>query len=462
MIILNESNTKSSKSKRKYRCPYCEDVRLPKEKLIDHIDDKHEDMIPQGYTAARIVFNKINKKEVGHCVQCKKETKWNEDTWKYERFCSKKCSDEYSKQMKQRMINVYGKEHLLNDPEKQTEMLKHRSISGTYKFKDGGRKDYCGSYERKLLEFFDNVLNVNSNDIMTPGPTIEYEYNGNKLFWITDLYYTPYNLVFDVKDGGDNPNNRDMPEYRAKQEAKENTIKQMNKYNYIRLTNNNFQQLLLLLAELKQNLLEEDNPEYIVRINEGFVPATGPESGFINNIMINNVFVGSYFAKDELDKYWYTTSDKKLIKIERKDIPMGECHIFKYKEDCSWFNKIIEENLNQEVEFDNNYFYEMLTGKHMLTPDQIIFDENFEEVNSCYYNESLLILEASIYAFNDPSIPILDFDLQKQFKDKYSNLELRKNWNGYFAENVNTKNVTPYVEDISDLDESLLITLDNF
>ena len=98
----------------------------------------------------------------------------------------------------------------------------------------------------------------------------------------------------------------------------------------------------------------------------------------------------------------------------------------------------------------------------MLTPDQIIFDENFEEVNSCYYNESLLILEASIYAFNDPSIPILDFDLQKQFKDKYSNLELRKNWNGYFAENVNTKNVTPYVEDISDLDESLLITLDNF
>ena len=199
-----------------------------------------------------------------------------------------------------------------------------------------------------------------------------------------------------------------------------------------------------------------------MRINEGFVPATGPESGFINNIMINNVFVGSYFAKDELDKYWYTTSDKKLIKIERKDIPMGECHIFKYKEDCSWFNKIIEENLNQEVEFDNNYFYEMLTGKHMLTPDQIIFDENFEEVNSCYYNESLLILEASIYAFNDPSIPILDFDLQKQFKDKYSNLELRKNWNGYFAENVNTKNVTPYVEDISDLDESLLITLDNF
>ena len=199
-----------------------------------------------------------------------------------------------------------------------------------------------------------------------------------------------------------------------------------------------------------------------MRINEGFVPATGPESGFINNIMINNVFVGSYFAKDELDKYWYTTSDKKLIKIERKDIPMGECHIFKYKEDCSWFNKIIEENLNQEVEFDNNYFYEMLTGKRMLTPDQIIFDENFEEVNSCYYNESLLILEASIYAFNDPSIPILDFDLQKQFKDKYSNLELRKNWNGYFAENINTKNVTPYVEDISDLDESLLITLDNF
>ena len=265
-IILTEASKKATKNNRKYKCQYCK-ARLKKDKLIDHIDKNHQDLIPKDYTAARIVFNIINKKECGHCVQCKKETKWNEDTWRYERFCSHECSQEYSKIMKQRMVNTYGKEHLLNDPQQQEKMLKGRRISGTYKFSDGGVKDYCGSYELKLLEFMDKVMNIKSDDIITPGPIIEYKFNGEKLFWITDMYYIPANLVFDVKDGGDNPNNREMTEYRDKQDAKEYTISQLNKYNYIRLTNNNFQQLLLILAEIKMSMMDEDNPDYIIRIN---------------------------------------------------------------------------------------------------------------------------------------------------------------------------------------------------
>ena len=34
-----------------------------------------------------------------------------------------------------------------------------------------------------------------------------YMYNGKEHVWITDFLYEPYNLVFDIKDGGDNPNN---------------------------------------------------------------------------------------------------------------------------------------------------------------------------------------------------------------------------------------------------------------
>lgn len=466
MIILNEEtkdNIKKGKNQRNYKCPYC-NTRLPKERLITHIESQHEEMIPEKYTAARIVFNIINKKEVGHCVHCKKETEWDENTWKYKRYCSKKCSDEYSKIMKERMVNVYGKEHLLNDPNIQKSMLKNRSISGVYRFKDGGRRDYCGSYEKKLLEFMDKIMNVNSMDVMTPGPTIEYMYKGEKLFWITDLYYAPANLVFDVKDGGDNPNRREMEDYRDKQLAKEDTIKRMNKYNYIRLTDNNFQQLLLLLSELKMNMMDNDNPEYIIRVNEEFIPGTGRTDTFIVNRMMDGSFNSCYACRGNELEDWYSIMNNKLVKISSKDIPLNECHIFKYNGDGTEFINTLECNLNKEVEFNKEYFYETLTGKNILSPNQILYDENFEEVDSIYndLNENVAIFEASISMIDDASIPILDFPIQEQFQDKYSNLELRFNWKGYFARNIHTDNTTPYVESVTELSESILNKLNNF
>lgn len=175
-----EESMKTSKSTKKYKCPYCEhrDVKI---NLVYHVQDEHEEMIPQGYSAARVVFNSVNKKDHGTCIQCGKESPWNEETWKYERLCgNKKCHEDYVKTVKSRMINRYGVEHRLNDPEIQKQMLSNRKISGKYKFKDGGIRSYCGSYERKLLEFYDKVMNVHSDDIMTPGPIIEYEFEGKK------------------------------------------------------------------------------------------------------------------------------------------------------------------------------------------------------------------------------------------------------------------------------------------
>ena len=101
----------------------------------------------------------------------------------------------------------------------------------------------------------------------------------------------------------------------------------------------------------------------------------------------------------------------------------------------------------------------------MLSPDQIIYDtQNFEEVKSVYedYNDTITIFESSIEMFDKPSIPILEFDIQKEFKDRYPNLELRISPEGYFAMNINTNNTTPYVESIEDLKESMLIKLNNF
>lgn len=268
---MGTNNT--SKGKR-YKCPYCE-YRDYRSELIDHVDEEHEDMIPKNYTPARIVYNTINKKVNGSCMICHKETKWDEDKQRYNTLCgNKKCKDEYVKIVRSRMVKKYGTPNLLTDPNFQKKMLEHRSISGSYKFEDGGSVGYVGSYEKKFLEFMDKFLHIKSYDIMSPGPNIPYMYKGKEHVWITDYIYEPYNLVFDIKDGGDNPNTRDMKKYREKQIAKEKAIAEYGDYNYIRLTDNNFEQLISIFMELK----EKTDEKPLIRINESYIE----ESIFIN------------------------------------------------------------------------------------------------------------------------------------------------------------------------------------
>ena len=264
----------SNVKKRKYKCPFC-DNRYDRVRMITHIEKKHPEYISDDYTATRIVFNLVNKKEKGTCVMCGKESPWNEEKGRYDRFCSPECVKAYTKLADRRLKDVTGKtkQELLKDPEYQNKvMLSHRSISGEYTFQDGSKKKYVGTYEKNFLRFMDVFLNIKSEDIETPGPIIDYEYKGKKHKWITDAYYAPYNLVFDIKDGGDNPNNREMPKYRAKQDAKEDAIKKLNKYNYIRLTDNKFEQLIQLMMELKE-LYVDNNSIYdpIIRINESTI-----------------------------------------------------------------------------------------------------------------------------------------------------------------------------------------------
>lgn len=290
----------SKKYKKRYKCPYCEE-RLDREKLPDHIQKKHEDMIPQGYTASRVAFNTINKKSVGHCIICGKDTDWNEDKCRYERICNDpKCKKEYIRMTEERLKKARGvtKKEMLSNPEFQNKMLKGRSISGTYKFSDGGKLEYVGSYEKNFLEFMDKFLKVKSSDIQAPGPTIEYYFEGKKHFWITDYYYIPYNLVLDIKDGGENPNNREMASYRAKQVAKEKAIIQSGMYNYIRLTDNQFDQLIEIMLDLKESLMELEGSynqkmaqiKPVIKINEQSI-LEAVKKAKEENIPVHEVFI---------------------------------------------------------------------------------------------------------------------------------------------------------------------------
>ena len=259
---------------KRYKCPYCE-LRDERKKLIAHIDKRHEEMLPEGYDGARTVYDMINHTN-GHgtCRICKKDTQWNMSSQRYDVLCGNpKCKEAMREEYKKNMIRVKGTYNILNDPEQQQKMLANRKISGKYRYSDGTMFTYTGSYEKKLLEFEDAVMNIPSKDIMMPGPTIEYMYNGKKHFYIADQLYIPYNLIIEIKDGGDNKNGKETPGMIASREKtieKEKVITDKGEYNYLRLTNNDFVQLIEIFMELKDHYLIGDDSK-IVKINESCI-----------------------------------------------------------------------------------------------------------------------------------------------------------------------------------------------
>ena len=281
----------SSKRNIKFKCPYC-DNRMTKEDLVIHINDKHEEMIPEGYTAFRLVFNYVNKKPMeynGRCTECGGPTGWDENKGRYNRQCDKpSCKASYLRKFENNMMRTKGVTRISSTAEGQAKMLANRKISGTYKFQNGVEKTYTGSYELKALEFMDKVLNINPDDINCPGPILEYTYNDKKHLYITDFYYIPYNLIIEVKDGGKRPNKRDMPEYRGKQIAKEEYIIKNTDFNYLRLTDNDLSQLLAVFMDLKMQMVE-NNSDRVIHVNEDYLFESGKNDKKLYTISENNL-----------------------------------------------------------------------------------------------------------------------------------------------------------------------------
>lgn len=398
MRVIHES----SKSKRTYKCPYC-DLRGTKEKLIRHVDDKHDDMIPENYTPSRIIFNLINKKEKGSCIVCGNETLWNEDKCRYDRLCTNpKCKSIYRERVESNVKAVYGKtsKELLKDPNHQTKMLAGRRISGVYKWSDGECKTYTGEYERKTLEFCES-MGFKSEDILTPGPSIEYMYNGEKHFWITDIFIAPYNLAIDCKDGGDNPNNRPMKEYREKQIEKEKAIAKDGRYNYLRLTDNNFKQLIEVLALLKLQLVEDNRDERIIKINEAmfatigsFMPPEDTDNVYIVNYCKNSVFEGLGISKDlYMNDMIVRNEEGVLSRVDKSFLEDTQYSVYQYSGNID--KKNILDHIDSFV--SEGFLYENIFKKKYYCREQL-FSENIKETIDLptYFDAVYNVTRASI------------------------------------------------------------------
>ena len=475
-------------TERRIACPLCRRKDF-KDKLIRHIEKDHEDIIGE-ISAEQFLYDKTHPGS-GKCIVCGNKTDWNEKTGKYHRVCSNpRCKEELRAKFKKNMIRVHGKVSLLDDAAHQAKMLAHRSISGTYVYSDGTKFTYTGSYEHKAIEFMDKVLNCNSKDSIMPGPVIDYtDQYGNSRQWITDIYYVPYNLIIEVKDGGDNPNNRQMDEYRAKQVSKEAELIKLGEYNYLRLTDNKFVQLMEVLALLKDQEINEPNTtNKVIRINESAVyddrfftlddvekseeddnipqeydiirrlsdlkeyaarehmgvGAVGGIVGTMDGNMLVQYTPHRHSFSGEKDGFG-VVDDKKSTKLRVKsdndetEIVDKEPFLqdkfyksYRHKRDrVTWENAI---NL-----------YEEITGKVMLSKDQLEYDDDFTESNLDRDNKLTLMnaiysIESELYDTSLPLCDILDVNIAKsKLKEFPEGTMIMEDNNGYFAVDLESK-----------------------
>ena len=167
------------------------------------------------------------------------------------------------------MKKKYGKDTLLNDPEMQKKMLQNRSISGTYKFKDGTVINYTGSYELHFLKFIDESEVINPKDIDQCPYVFEYVYKGKKHFYLPDFYLNNFNIIIEIKDGGDNPNNHHKIQSvdKVKEKLKDQAIIDSKQYNYIKIVNKDYSMFLNLIKTLQDRSINDgDTGEYIIII----------------------------------------------------------------------------------------------------------------------------------------------------------------------------------------------------
>lgn len=242
-----------------FTCKICKEKYKSLEGLYSHIEEDHEEMIPRDMTVEQYYYYMKTGKSHGNCVICKATTKWNESTHKYHRFCSNpKCKEKYKEEFRKRMIGKHGKVHLLNDPEQQKKMLANRSISGTYKWSNNPQIEipYTGSYELDFLKNMDLFFNWDPEDIIMPSPhTYYYEYEGQKKFYIPDVFIPSLGLEIEIKDGGDNPNNHHKIQAvdKVKEKKKDDVMTSQKSFHYMKLMNKNYANLIVFLHEIKED-----------------------------------------------------------------------------------------------------------------------------------------------------------------------------------------------------------------
>ena len=255
---------------KKFSCPLCGNDYVSAPAVWAHMLKRHDEEIPKGFSADRYYYDLTHKGKITLCTECKQPTTWNPRTHKYHRICDKaECRESVRKAFQERMFRVRGTDNLAKDPEHQRKMLHGRSISGTYKWSDGGITDYTGSYEKAFLNSCDLMLDLKSSDIIGPSPnTYKYRYNGEVHFYIPDFYIPDLKIEIEIKDGGNNPNmhHKIQDVDKVKEKAKDYVMVNQNVNHYIKITNKNHKPFITLLNKIMTDDLTEKEKRDKIKI----------------------------------------------------------------------------------------------------------------------------------------------------------------------------------------------------
>ena len=445
-----------------YRCKICGKKYTELAALYNHIESKHKDMIPKDMTVQQYYYYMKTGKMNGNCVMCKKPTSWNHNTGKYNRFCGdEKCKEEYVKIMKSRMVAKYGKTHLLNDPNKQREMLANRSISGVYKWSDGKHETtYTGSYELDFLKTLDGFFDWDPTDISMPSPhTYTYKYEGEDKFYIPDVFIHSLDLEIEIKDGGDNPNNHYKIQAvdKHKEALKDEVMCSQKAFHYIKITNKNYENFFSFLKEIKREFEKHEDEKKIPRIFKiedikGTNVKPVRESVEVveeGNELIDDIQKG--LAKfDNFTKVKYSERDMffslryDLAKNNPKEMQEYLSKLIKaaqFEDDLHYVRKMARRaddhyrlKLKKNPDFKDEYekYYDWFKNggmdKDIKKKSKKVIKESTEEIQESYITDTME--ESSI------SIPQMSYYLQNQYEEdmkdylntykKYYNLMLKE------------------------------------
>lgn len=260
-----------------YKCPHCTMKYRDLDGWNSHVLEMHKDKIPEGFTPSRYFYYILTGKGLDgpYCPICHRPNPWNENTLKYAKYCgNEKCRKELAKIAKANMMKKYGKEHLMNDPDYQKNMLKHRRISGTYTFSDGNTFDYTGSYEKDFLQMLDTFMRWPTGDLMAPSPNVyKYQYDGKEHFYIPDFYIPSLKLELEIKDGGDNPNmhHKIQSVDKVKEANKDKVLNENPNVNYLKLVNKEYTDFFeFLLKNKEEGIVLETSLPTIDNINPDY------------------------------------------------------------------------------------------------------------------------------------------------------------------------------------------------
>jgi very-short-patch-repair endonuclease len=250
-------DTIRSHKKPKFRCPDCRNRYTSDALLYRHVRTVHKENIPEGVTAKQYCFNRRNNKTFQICVICKtNKTAWNEESCRYNLYCSNACRKKAGEIAEENLKRKTGKtrKERLSDPETQKTMLKNRSISGIYTFSNRSTAiNYVGSYELDFLTFYDKEYRGDPLDIIECPLTFEYILENERHFYLPDFYLTSLNLIIEVKDGGDNPNEHSHIELDRKKDAlKLKAVIDSGRYNFIKIINKDYIPFINTVAILRE------------------------------------------------------------------------------------------------------------------------------------------------------------------------------------------------------------------